>query len=161
VLRECLQDDGVGSVLSIGRSTAGVSDRKLADVTVADMYDVEAYADRFDGYSACFFCLGVSSAGMSEDAYSRITYDLTLAVGRAMAARRPGMTFVYISGQGTNAEGRQMWQKVKGRTENDLLALDLDAYMMRPGFIMPMHGERPRSTGRCSRWPARARRNAC
>lgn len=146
VLRECLQDDGVASVLCVGRSPVGVSDRKLRDIVSPDLYDVDSYAAELDGCSACFFCLGVSSAGMSEAAYTRVTYDLTLAVARAMAARNPGMTFVYVSGQGTDADGRAMWARVKGRTENDILALDLDAYMLRPGFIRPVHGERPRST---------------
>jgi uncharacterized protein YbjT (DUF2867 family) len=145
VLRECLQDDGVDGVLTIGRSPVGVSDRKLHDVVVKDLYDVDSYAAELDGYSACFFCLGVSSAGMSEDAYSRITYDLTLGVARALAGRDPRVSFVYVSGQGTDADGRAMWARVKGRTENDILALDLDAYMMRPGFIRPVHGERPRT----------------
>jgi uncharacterized protein YbjT (DUF2867 family) len=99
-------------------------------------------ADELAGYDACLFCLGVSSAGMSEQAYHRITYDLTLAVARTLADVHKGMRFLYVSGAGTDGSGRGrvMWARVKGQTENALLELPLDAYMFRPGFIQPMHG---------------------
>jgi uncharacterized protein YbjT (DUF2867 family) len=143
VLRECLRDTEVESVLAVGRSAAGVLDPKLTDLVVPDLFDVASYAERLQGYHACFFCLGVSSAGMSEPAYTRITYDLTLAVARALPR---DIVFVYVSGAGTDANGRAMWARVKGRTENDLMALLPRAYALRPGFIQPRHGERSRTT---------------
>jgi uncharacterized protein YbjT (DUF2867 family) len=105
-------------------------------------------ASQLAGYDACFFCLGVSAAGMSEAAYARVTYDLTLAVAETLARLNPGMTFVYVSGMGTDASehGRVMWARVKGRTENALLRLPFrGAYMFRPGFIQPLHGIRSKT----------------
>jgi uncharacterized protein YbjT (DUF2867 family) len=142
VLRECLRDPDVESVLAVGRSAVGVLDPKLVDLAVPDLFDVAAYADRLTGYDACFFCLGVSSAGMNELAYTRITYDLTMAVARALPH---DIAFVYVSGAGTDANGRSMWARVKGRTEDDLMALLPRAYALRPGFIQPRHGERSRT----------------
>ena len=138
VLRECLLDPEVTDVLVIGRTPTGVTDPKLHELVRKDLYDLSDVADGFTGYDACLFCLGVSSVGMNEETYRRITYDLTLAVARTMAERRPGMRFLYVSGAGTNENGRQMWARVKGATERDLLRLDLDAYMFRPAFIQPL-----------------------
>jgi len=101
--------------------------------------------DQLTGVNACFFCLGVSSAGMSEADYRRITHDLTISAATTLARLNPGMTFTYVSGVGTDANGRSMWSQVKGQTENDLLAMDLDAYMFRPGYIQPSHGEKSRT----------------
>jgi len=142
VLRECLQDDAVEGVLVLGRASTGVRHPKLREIVQADLTDLGGVEAELSGYDACFFCLGVSSAGMTEEAYRRVTHDLTLAVARTVLALNPGLTFVYVSGQGTDSSerGRMMWATVKGRTENDLLALPLDAYMFRPGFIQPMHG---------------------
>ncbi|TQS45729.1 epimerase [Cryptosporangium phraense] len=140
VLRECLLAPDVTSVLAVGRTALGSGDPKLREIVQPDVSALTA--EQVGGYDACFFCLGVSSVGMSEADYRRITYDLTLSVARLMP---PGMTFTYVSGQGTDASGRSMWAKVKGRTEADLLALPLDAYMFRPGFIRPMHGEGPKT----------------
>lgn len=143
VLRECLRDAAVESVLVVGRTAIGVTHPKLREVVRADLTDLTGLEDELSGYDACFFCLGVSSAGMKEAAYREVTYDLTLAVARFLAARSPGLTFCYVSGQGTDssARGRVMWARVKGETENALLALDgVDAYMFRPGLIQPLHG---------------------
>lgn len=138
VLRECLLDPGVESVLAVGRSPLGVSHPKLSELVRTDLFSL----DPIEGYDACFFCLGVSSAGMSEADYRRVTYDLTLSV----AGRLPsGTTFVYVSGEGTDAQGRSMWARVKGATENALLAMPLNAYMFRPGYIQPMHNVRSRT----------------
>ncbi|SHM92627.1 NAD-dependent epimerase/dehydratase family protein [Cryptosporangium aurantiacum] len=147
VLRECLLAPDVSEVLSVGRRPLGRSDPKLREVVQPDLADLTPVADEFRGYDACFFCLGVSSVRMSEPDYRRVTYDLTMSVARLLAERNPDMTFVYVSGQGTDSteQGRSMWARVKGKTENDLLALPLDAYMFRPGFIQPMHGEGPSS----------------
>ncbi|WP_328495296.1 NAD(P)H-binding protein [Streptomyces sp. NBC_00414] len=143
VLRECLRDAAVESVLVVGRTTVGVTHPKLSEVVRSDLTDLGGLEKELSGYDACFFCLGVSSAGMKEAAYRKVTYDLTLAVAGSLAASSPGLTFCYVSGQGTDssARGRLMWARVKGETENALLALDgVDAYMFRPGLIQPLHG---------------------
>jgi uncharacterized protein YbjT (DUF2867 family) len=147
VLRECLLDPDVTEVLAVGRSPLGRTDPKLRELVHRDLFDLSDVADQLTGYDAGFFCLGVSSAGMSEDDYRRVTYDLTLAVARVLAAKNPQMTFIYVSGEGTDSTGagRTMWARVKGQTENALLELPFEAYMFRPGFIRPMHGERPKS----------------
>ncbi|NMO17215.1 NAD(P)H-binding protein [Pyxidicoccus fallax] len=143
VLRECLLDDGVEQVLAIGRSATGQNHAKLREIVHKDLLDYSAIEGELSGYDACFFCLGVSSAGMAEADYTRVTYDLTLAAARVLARLNPGMTFIYVSGVGTDSseKGRAMWARVKGRTENALLQLPFKAkYMFRPGFIQPMHG---------------------
>jgi uncharacterized protein YbjT (DUF2867 family) len=147
VLRECLLDPDVTEVLAVGRSPLGRTDPKLRELVHRDLYDLSDVADQLTGYDAGFFCLGVSSAGMSEADYRHVTYDLTLGVARVLAAKNPQMTFTYVSGEGTDSTGagRTMWARVKGQTENALLELPFQAYMFRPGFIRPMHGERPKS----------------
>src|SRR5271165_1179655 len=143
VLRECLLDPEVESVLSIGRSASGQQHPKLRELLRSDLFDYSAVENQLSGYEACFFCLGVSSAGMAEDKYRRITYDLTLAAARCLARLNPNMTFIYVSGMGTDSSGRSntMWARVKGETENALLQLPFKrAYMFRPGAIVPRHG---------------------
>ncbi|WP_460725183.1 NAD(P)H-binding protein [Nocardia heshunensis] len=142
VLNECLRDGRVEEVLAVGRSSVGVENSKLRELVQADPTDLSSVADELPGFDACFFCLGVSSVGMKEEDYRRITYDLALAVGRTLAAANPELTFIYVSGQGTDSteRGRSMWARVKGKTENDLLALPFHAYMFRPGFVQPMDG---------------------
>jgi uncharacterized protein YbjT (DUF2867 family) len=144
VLRECLLDPDVTSVLVVGRSSTGQTHAKLQERTVTDFADFSAIEGDLAGLDACFFCLGVSSAGMSEEAYRRITYDMTLAAARALVRANPEIVFIYVSGVGTDSteRGRTMWARVKGRTENELLALTPQAYMFRPGFIQPLHGAR-------------------
>lgn len=147
-LRECLLDADVHKVTAITRTSLGKADPKLREVVVPDLFDVSRYAEALDDIDACLFCLGVSSAGKSEADYRHVTYDLTLAVGRELAARSPRATFVYITGAGTDstANGRTMWARVKGETENALLALPLRAaYMFRPGYIHAMNGETSRT----------------
>jgi uncharacterized protein YbjT (DUF2867 family) len=143
VLRECLLDPEVTEVLAVGRAATGQSDAKLKEIVHPDFTDFLAIADRLGGYDACFFCLGISSAGMSEPNYRHVTYDFTLAAAQVLAARNPAMTFIYVSGAGTDstARGKSMWARVKGETENALLALPFKAaYMFRPGIIQPLHG---------------------
>ena len=142
VLRECLLDPAVTAVLTVGRSPTGKQHAKLREVSHADLADLTPIQDELRGYDACFFCLGVSSAGMSEDAYRRITYDYTMAAARVFAAQDPQATFVYVSGAGTDSteKGRSMWARIKGKTENDVLALLPNSYMFRPGYIQPTHG---------------------
>ena len=139
VLRECLRDDGVDGVLAIGRSSTGMTHPKLRALVVGDMFDPSAVAAELRGYDACFFCLGVSAAGMSEADYTRLTFDLTLTWARALAEIEPAMTFIYVSGAGTG--GKAMWARVKRRTEEALLALFPSAYMFRLAMLRPLHGE--------------------
>ena len=139
VLRECLRDDSVERVLAIGRRASGQTHAKLRELIRPDMFDFNGIDAELQGYDACFFCLGVSSAGMSEAEYTRLSYDLTLGWARKLAKVNPAMTFLYVSGAGTG--GTAMWARVKGRTEADLLALFPSAYMIRLGALVPAHGE--------------------
>ena len=143
VLRECLLDPDVRSVLSIGRSATGQQHPKLRELVHTDFLNYSAIENQLLGFDACFFCLGVSSAGMQEDRYRRLTYDITLATARTLARLNPAMTFIYVSGQGTDSSerGRSMWARVKGKTENDLLRLPFKAaYMFRPAAIVALDG---------------------
>jgi uncharacterized protein YbjT (DUF2867 family) len=148
VLRECLLDPGVVSVLAIGRSASGQQHEKLRELRHPDLFDFSGMESELSDFDACFFCLGVSSAGMTEVGYRRITYDLTLAAAGTLVKLNPGMTFVYVSGAGTDSteRGRIMWARVKGQTENALLRLGFKAaYMFRPGVIAPLHGVRSKT----------------
>jgi uncharacterized protein YbjT (DUF2867 family) len=143
VLRECLLDPGVEGVLSIGRRPCGTTHPRLREIQLADLTDYSSVEGELRGYDACFFCLGTSSAGMSEPDYRRVTYDVTLSAATVLVKHNPAMTFVYVSGAGTDSteKGRTMWARVKGATENALLALPFKAAIMfRPGYIQPMHG---------------------
>ena len=144
-LLECIADPRVTSVLSIARRRSGITNRKVEEVVHADFFNYASIRPAFARSDACFFCLGVSSAGLDEAEYRRQTYDLTLAAAGAIAAVSPGLTFCYISGLGTDSSerGRTMWARVKGATENALLALPFKAaFMFRPGFIQPLKGVR-------------------
>ncbi|HEX6040328.1 hypothetical protein [Longimicrobium sp.] len=148
VLRECLAAPDVTLVQTVGRSATGVRHPKLREVMRPDLTDLAPLADELAGFDACFFCLGVSSFRMAEADYTRLTYDLTLGIAQVLAPLNPAMTFIYVSGTGTDSseQGRVMWARVKGRTENALRRLPFRAvYLFRPGAIVPMHGERPRA----------------
>ena len=148
VLRECLRDPDVTKVLTIGRAATGQLDPRLHELVRSDLTQYAGLDDELSGYDACFFCLGVSSVGMKESDYSRITYDLTLAAASVLARLNPAMTFVYVSGAGTDSSehGRVMWARVKGRTENALRLLPFKAvYLFRPGVIQPLHGVRSKT----------------
>ena len=142
VMRECLLDPDVDAVLSVGRGASGQTHPKLRELAHSDFTDFTPIAAELTGYDACFFCLGVSSAGMKEADYRRVTYDFTLAAAELLARQNPAMTFIYVSGTGTDSseKGRSMWARVKGQTENALLRLPFKAYMFRPGAIQPLHG---------------------
>ncbi len=148
VLRECLLAPDVQQVLAIGRSATGQEHPKLRELVVRDLMDLSDLEPQLSGYDACFFCTGVSSAGMTEEKYSHLTYDLTVSVAQTLARLDPEMTFIYVSGAGTDSteKGRVMWARVKGRTENALLRLPFKAaFMFRPGFIQPLHGIRSKT----------------
>jgi len=142
-LRECLLDPGVERVLAVVRHPTGPKDEKLRELAARDFTDFSAVEGELSGYDACFFCLGVSSAGLTEDAYRRVTHDITLAAARTLARLNPGMTFIFVSGAGADStgRGRVMWARVKGETENEVLRLPFNAaYVFRPAFIQPLHG---------------------
>ena len=148
VLKECLDDARVRSVLVVGRTPCGITHPKLEEVLHADFLDFGPVEHRFADCDACFFCLGVSAAGLKEAAYHRLTYDLTLAAARAVLRANPNATFVYVSGQATDSteRGRVRWARVKGKTENALLAMPFKAaYMFRPGYIQPLKGVRSKT----------------
>ena len=154
VLRECLRDPGVERVFAVGRTLAHFPDwisgagAKFAQVVIPDLRDLYPIETELSGFDACFFCLGVSSVGLSELSYSRITYDVTLAVAHTLAQLDPEMTFIYVSGAGTDSteNGRSMWARVKGRTENALRRLPFRAvYFFRPAAIVPLHGIRSKT----------------
>lgn len=141
VLLECLDHDDVEEVLVVNRSTVGIEHPKLKEILHKNFFDLSAIKDQLQGYNACFFCLGVSAAGMSEEKYHRLTYDLTIHFAETVI--NPEMIFVYVSGQGTDSseKGRMMWARVKGKTENALLKMPFrNAYMFRPGVILPKKG---------------------
>jgi uncharacterized protein YbjT (DUF2867 family) len=138
----------VTQVLAVGRSVAGQSDPKLRNLVLPDFKNYSAFESELSGFDACFFCLGVSSAGLSEAAYRQATFDITLAAAHYLLRLNPCMIFIYVSGSGTDSSGtgRIMWARVKGDTENGLLALPFKAaYMLRPGVIQPLHGIRSKT----------------
>ena len=148
VLRECLLDPGVESVLAIGRTATGQRHEKLQEIMQGDLFGLSPIEARLSGYDACFFCLGVSAAGMTEQEYRRVTYDLTISAAETLARLNPAMTFIYVSGAGTDSteRGRMMWARVKGQTENALLRMPFKAaYMFRPAYIQPLHGIRTKT----------------
>ena len=147
VLHECLRDDRVQEVLAILRSTSGRSHPRLRELIRTDFLDYSDARETLRGYDACFFCLGVTAVGKTEEEYRRLTFDITMAAARMMAGLNPGSTFCYVSGQGTDSseKGRVMWARIKGKTENALLQLPLKGYMLRPGYIQPLGGIRSKT----------------
>ena len=143
VLKECLSDPQVSEILSVARKNSGIKQAKLREIEHQDFTNFENLEKELTGFDACFFCLGVSSAGMTEPAYRHVTYDFTLAAAQTLARLNPSMTFIYVSGEGTDEteKGGVMWARVKGETENALLRLPFKAaYMFRPGYIQPLDG---------------------
>jgi len=146
VLRECLLDPDVEGVLAISRTPLPQQHEKLRVLVHADFTDYTAIESELWGYDACFYCLGVTSVGMTEEAYRRVTHDFTVAAAKAVLARNPGLTFVFVSGAGTDASSRTMWARVKGEAENAVLGMPFRAkYMFRPGVIQPLHGIKSRT----------------
>jgi uncharacterized protein YbjT (DUF2867 family) len=148
VLRECLLDPSVEVVLSVGRSPTGTTHTKLRELLRPNLLELRDVEDQLRGFEACFFCLGISSVRKTEADFRRVTYDVTLSVAERLARLDPGLTFVYVSGAGTDSseQGRAMWARVKGATENAILRLPFRrAYMFRPGAIQPKHGIRSKT----------------
>ena len=143
VLHVSLNHPDVESALVVGRKSCGVSHPKLLEIIHDDFFNYTPIESRLAGYNACYFCLGVSSIGLNEKDYTRITYDLTMEAAKRLSRLNPGMTFCYVSGMGTDSteKGRTMWARVKGKTENDLQRLPFKGvYCFRPGFIKPIKG---------------------
>jgi uncharacterized protein YbjT (DUF2867 family) len=145
VLREALKHPDVEQVLIVNRKASGFTHPKLKELVIKDFFDLSSIEDQLSGYNACFFNLGVSSVGMKEPEYTRLTYDLTLNFAKTVVKYNKYMTFTYISGAGTDSseQGRVMWARVKGKTENDLMKLPFKkAYAFRPGFMRPEAGSK-------------------
>ena len=144
VLLECLSHPDVEQVLIINRRPGGVSHPKLREIVHADFFNLASIEAQLTGYDACFFCLGVSSVGMDNDVYKRVTYDLTLNVAQTLARSNPDMTFCYLTGEGTDSseQRRIAWARVKGATENALMRLFKNAYMFRPGMMKASPGQK-------------------
>jgi len=143
VLRECLLDSDVDLVLSVGRAPLLQKHAKLREITTPDLGSLSAFESQLSGFDACFYSLGATAAGSTEENYRRINYEMPLAVASLLAKLNPGMTFIYISGRGTDSteKGRVMWARVKGATENAILRLPFKAaYMFRIGAVVPLHG---------------------
>ncbi|HEY2404804.1 MAG TPA: NAD(P)H-binding protein [Polyangiaceae bacterium] len=148
VLRECLLDPGVEQVLAIGRKPTGQTHEKLRELTLPDLTDYSSVASELTGYDACFFCLGVTSAGTTEADYRRITKDIAVAAAQAFVGNNPNMTFIFVSGTGADSTGtsRTMWARVKGEAENAILGMPFKGkYVFRPAFIRPLHGIKSRT----------------
>jgi uncharacterized protein YbjT (DUF2867 family) len=142
VLLECLRDSEVDLVVTLGRKATGILDGRLREIIHHNFTDYSAMEESLSGFDACFYCLGISSAGMTEPDYTRVTLDYTMAAAEPFSRFNRGMKFTFVSGVGTDSteKGRTMWARAKGRTENALLKLPLDAYMFRPGLIEPLDG---------------------
>ncbi len=148
VLRECLLDDDVQRVVVVGRSSVNQQHPKLKEILHSDLFDLAPIEHELTDLDACFFCLGISVAGLTEEEYTRITYGIATSVAATLARLNPQMTFIFVSGMGTDSteRGRTMWARVKGKTENAILKMPFRrAYMFRPAFIQPMHGIRSKT----------------
>jgi len=148
VLRECLLDPGVTQLVTIGRNLTGIQHPKLREIVHKDLLNYSTIESQLRGFDACFFCLGVTSAGMKEEDYERVTFGFAVAAAETLCRLNPTMTFVFVSGAGADSseQGRIMWARVKGKTENAILRLACKSYVFRPGVVLPMHGERSRTT---------------
>ncbi|MEM6345808.1 MAG: NAD-dependent epimerase/dehydratase family protein [Bacteroidota bacterium] len=145
VLLECLDSPDVEAVLVVNRRSVEITHPKLKEILHKDFLDLSSIKDQLAGYDACFFCLGMSAAGASNETYYRITHDLTIHWAETLLALNPEMTFNYVSGEGTSTEenSRSNWANVKGKTENEILAMPFkQKYMFRPGAIQPLRGIR-------------------
>jgi uncharacterized protein YbjT (DUF2867 family) len=148
VLRECLRDPDITRVVTLGRMPPPVSDSKLRALTAPDLFDLSAVAGELTNLDACFYCIGVTSLGMSEADYTRITHDLTIAIAKQLLAQNPALSLVFVSGRSADSteRGGVMWARVKGKTENDLFRMPFKSVtVVRPGLIVPRHGIKSRT----------------
>ena len=138
VLIECLENKQVIEILSLSRKSCGMTHPKLKECLIPDFLNIEQYAKELSGYDACFYCAGVSSIGIDEEKFTKITYDTTLHVAKTLSQLNPDMVFTFVTGQGTDSteHGKIMWARVKGKTENALMQLPFKGqYNFRPGFM--------------------------
>ncbi|KQM66450.1 epimerase [Pedobacter sp. Leaf216] len=143
VLMKCLENPEIDSILVVNRKPCGYVHPKLKEIIHSDFFEFSAIENELSGYNACFFCLGITSVGVDNDTYFKMTYILTMHVAKTLSRLNEGMTFCYVSGGGTNANGRLKWAQVKGKTENDLMALPFEqVYNFRPGFIKPLPNQK-------------------
>ena len=141
VLHECFQHSDVEDILVVGRRSCGYTHLKLKEIVHPNLHDLSSIEDQLKGYNACFFCLGMSSVGVKEPEFHKVTYELTMHFAKTLSRLNLNMTFCYISGRGTNENGKMMWQRVKGKTESDLMKLPFkQVYNFRPGVIKPTKG---------------------
>ncbi|RPI45698.1 MAG: epimerase [Bacteroidetes bacterium] len=142
VLRVCLNDPNVDSVLSVGGVTFKMKHQKLHELVVPDLFDLNHVQSEMAGFDACFYSIGVSSVGMSEETYRQLTFDLTIRIAGMVGELNPNVVFFYVSGVGSDASGksRWMWARVRGETENRLIGMTFPAYIFRPGYIQPWKG---------------------
>ncbi|MCC6287367.1 MAG: NAD-dependent epimerase/dehydratase family protein [Chitinophagaceae bacterium] len=143
VLQECIANPEVEKILLINRKTTGYAHPKIEEILHSDFNDISSIVEKIRGYDACYFCAGVSSVGMKEAQFTKLTYNLTLNFAKVLASVNPQMTFCYVSGAGTDSteKGKQMWARVKGKTENDLTKLPFKAvYNFRPAIMKPTAG---------------------
>jgi len=150
VLLECLDHEAISEVLVIGRNPVGINHPKLKEQLHPDFSDFTPLTESLAGYDACYYSLGISAAGLSEEQYRKITYDYTMSLAEVLHKNNPEMTFIYVSGQGTDSaeKSSMMWARVKGKAENDLLEMGFkQAFMFRPGVLMPLRGIKSRAKG--------------
>jgi len=148
VLLECIDNEEISEILTIGRSITGLTHPKLKEIVQADFTDFSSVKTKLARYDGCFYCLGVSASGLKEDQYTKITYEYTLSLASTLFKLNPEMTFNYVSGEGTDSseKGRMMWARVKGKTENDILNIGFkQAFAFRPGVIIPLRGVKSRT----------------
>jgi uncharacterized protein YbjT (DUF2867 family) len=147
LLIECLENEKIESILVIGRQSCALADPKLQEILHGDFFDYQLLQEQFKNYDACFFCLGVSSAGKSEEKYRRLTYDLTLAAADSLLQANKQISFVYVSAAGSDSsgKGKSMWARVRGQLENRLLKMPFKSvYILRPAYIQPLRGTKSR-----------------
>jgi len=143
VLIECLKHLEVEEVLVINRSSINMDHPKLKEVLCSNFLNISSIKNDLEGYDACFHCMGVSSVGISEENYYKLTYNVTEKLATSLNNMNPDMTFIYVSGQGTDSseKGRSSWARVKGKTENMLFKIGFkNAIAFRPGAIIPGKG---------------------
>ena len=143
VVHECINDNRITDILLINRRPSGIKSKKIKEIIHKDFFDLTSLKAVIEGYDACFYCLGISSVGMKEEAYHKITYDLAVQFGKMLLTHNPKIKMIYVSGAGTDSteKGRSMWARVKGKAENKILNMGFeDAYAFRPGYIIPTKG---------------------
>ena len=143
ILHECLKSDAINEVLVVGRKSCGISHPKIKELLHKDFFNFSSVESQLSGYDACFFCLGTTSVGKSEEEFTEVSYTLTMNFAETLSKVNPNMTFCYISGAGTDSseKGKTMWARVKGKTENDLMKLPFKkVFNFRPGYLQPIKG---------------------